>query len=94
MGLKVFATPDPTVDGLGGEGLDAEYDSNDADASQAGYQRAKAYSSVADLLAKIDGILAASPNDCLELIEISAHGNPISCDAVEGAAPATIGTKL
>lgn len=76
MGLQIFATPDPGTAGLNGDGLSDWYDRADTDAHSLGFQRAKGYGSINDLIAKIQGTLISNPNDCLELLEIWAHGNP------------------
>jgi hypothetical protein len=94
MGLKVFATPDPGTKGMLGEGLSNEYTRNDAVAQLHGYNRAKGYISIADLIAKVQGILITNPNDCLELIEVSAHGNPQVLNGILPGNVAMIGTQL
>ena len=94
MGLQIFATPDPGIAGLNGDGKGDEYDRADVDAHSKGYHRAKGYISIADLIAKIQAILIQNPNECLELIEVSAHGNPRVCDGITPSDVATIGIQL
>lgn len=94
MGIRVFATPDPGTAGLNGDGLSDWYDRADTDAHSLGFNRAKGYTSIADLIAKIQAILITNPNECLEYIEIYAHGNPRVCNGITINNIATIGTQL
>ena len=94
MGLQIFATPDPVTAGLNGDGLSDWQDSADTDAHSRSFQRAKGYTSINDLIAKIQGTLIINPNECLELIEIWAHGNPGVCNGLTPQNIATLGSQL
>jgi hypothetical protein len=94
MGLRVFATPDPTVPELHGDGLGPYYDRAHADAGKHGHQSAKGYTSIADLIAKIEAVLVTNPNDCLELIEVNAHGNPQLCNGITHDNAGAFGAQL
>lgn len=94
MGLQIFATPDPGTAGLNGDGLSDWYDLSDIDAHSLGYQRAKGYGSINDLIAKIQAALITNPTECLELLEIWAHGNPGVCNGFTAQNIATLGNQL
>jgi hypothetical protein len=94
MGIKIHATPDPGTAGMLGDGLDDEYNRADINAQADGYQRVKGYISINDLFAKIQAALITNPNDCLEIIEINAHGNPGICNGFTAQNIASFGSQL
>ncbi len=74
--IDIVATP---ADGWHGtERADNERRANDAAGRRADLAAVTGYRGVADLVAKIQAVLQATPGDpCLRTLEIDAHGNPV-----------------
>lgn len=66
-----------------------------AQAGAAGrYDVIPSFAHAADLIAQIAARLADNNNDCLEKLEIVAHGNPNACDSILQATAAAFGASL
>jgi len=94
VGMKIIAIPNFTTPGMGGSGLSGEQTRVIANAPAHDYQVVTGYTSLADLIAKIKPILDADNFNCMELLEIDAHGNPNMANGITHANAATFGTLL
>lgn len=94
MGIKIIATPDPGTAKLGGAGIERAIALFDQGAGPYEHTHLKGWTSLQALIDQIDATLNASPHDCLEILEIFAHGSPLRCNGIDAAAAATIGTAL
>jgi hypothetical protein len=93
MGLKIIATPDPAAE-LRGDGLGADFERIAGRAAGRGFTHVRGFRSLAGLFQRIDAELAANPTECLEVVEIYAHGNPYVVDGVDRISAAALGAYL
>jgi hypothetical protein len=94
MPMKFIATPDPGVPGLNGNGLEAEFLRVSAAAAGQGYTYVGGWRSLDALFQSIKNTLDTNNFDCIELLEIDAHGSPALCDGVSSNATAAFGALL
>ncbi len=82
MGVKIIATPNPRGN-LGGGGLDQEF-MRVANAANrpGGWRHVRDYTSLDDMFEKVRWEMSFYRANCLEDLEIDAHGSPGSCDAI------------
>jgi len=87
MPMKIIAVDNDAS--LAGDLADAQ-----SGAVAAGYQVIPSFNNAGALIAAVQGTLAANNNDCLEVLEIVAHGDPTSLDGIFMRTGAAFGAQL
>ena len=94
MGLKVIVSPDPAAPGMSGEGREDLITRRRQAAPTRGWHFGGLYSSIDGLIASVKAILDANPTECLETLEVNAHGNPGVCNGITQSSASAFGQGL
>jgi hypothetical protein len=88
--VKIIATPD----GINGQNLSRTRQQVQDAATAAGYDVIMDYTSIDDLIVKVNAIVKKDPTNILQILEIHSHADPTLCDYIDTKNVKDVGQKF